>query len=116
MRTRTGRAAGLAGHAVPAAGIATAGAGASASKRFHRPRGGLAAGDAEGGRGFTPLGQRIGVGAAEIAALAAIELAHRGHQPILERLALGERHALVQFEGRVVPGEVFGFGLGRGAD
>ncbi len=63
-----------------------------------------------------PLGQRVGVGPAQIAALTAIELAHRGHEAVLERLALGERHALAEFEGRIVPGQVFGFGLGRGAD
>ena len=51
------------------------------------------------------VGDRLGVGLAEVAAGAAVELGHRGHQPALERLALGQLQPLVDRQGRVVPGE-----------
>ena len=64
------------------------------------------------GLGAGPHG--LGVGLAEIAALAAIELGHRGHQLAGRLAVLGERQALGHGERRVVPGEILvgvrGFG------
>ena len=58
---------------------------------LQQPRRRLGAGDAERGRGFASLGQRLGVALAQIAALAAVELPHRRHQAL--RAAAGLRRA-----------------------
>ena len=70
------------------------------------PGGVAAAGHAFAEIGLRPRMDRFGVRLAEITALPAIELAHRCHELALERPARGELHALIEREGRVMPGEL----------
>jgi len=55
---------------------------------------------------------RLGIRLAEITALPAIELAHRGHHSPLLRAAVRELHALVERQRRVVPGKFLGRRVG----
>ena len=60
--------------------------------------------------------QRVGVVFAVVAALAAVLLRHRRHQPTRQRLAVGELHAIGHRHRRIVPrGAIIGFRRCRGA-
>ena len=65
-------------------------------KLLDQPRGFLAAGRAQVQALLFLQDDRVGVIGAVVAALAAILLRHRGHEARGERLARGERHALVE--------------------
>src|SRR5690606_28185554 len=73
-----------------------------------------AAGGTSGEVCFVAGGDGLAVGPAEIAALAAVELRHGGHELPGGRLIGGEVHALVEREGGVVPRVVVIIGRRRG--
>ena len=75
---------------------------------LERAGGRLAAGNTAGQLLLFAARDRLGVAVAEVTALAAIELPHRGHQPVLDRLRGGERKAVVERQCRIVPGKILG--------
>src|SRR5690349_4069254 len=78
---------------------------------FQRARGCLPSGHAAGQLRLLTARYGLGIAAAQIAALAAIELSHRGHEPMLDRPRGGEREAVVERQCRVVPRKVLGLCL-----
>ena len=73
----------------------------------------LAAGHAEVEPLLLRKNQRIGVFLAGVAALAAVLLRHRRHQPPPERSALRQLHPLGERDGRIVPGRLAVIAVGK---
>ena len=66
----------------------------------------LGARHAQADRTLASLGQRRRIALAHVAALPAVELAHRRHQALRQCSAFGHGEPLRQFQHRIVPGEV----------
>jgi hypothetical protein len=72
---------------------------------LQRARCRTAAGNAAREAALAAARDRLGVALAEIAALPAVELRHRRHEPTLERSSGGEGEAGFELERRIMPGK-----------
>ena len=79
-------------------------AGVSSSSRFSMRLVSLPPGTHRLSLVSVPVGDGLGIGLAQVAALAAVLLRHGGEQAARQRLAVGELHALGDRHGGIVPG------------
>ena len=94
-------------------GAPAAGAGSLLEQPLQHAARILAAGDAQVELGLLALGDGLGIGLAQVAALAAVLLRHGGVELARQRLAVRQRHALGDRHGGVVPGRAVILGSGQ---